>query len=98
MSYSRDSFYNYKQLYDEKGDAGLREASRRTPILKNLFAADVEEAVIALSIENPALGQVQGSNQLKQQGIYVSPGGVRSIWSRHESVLFWSRHAARSQS
>jgi transposase InsO family protein len=91
MGYSRDSFYRFKQLYDEKGEAGLREVSRRKPIPKNRVAADVEEAVIALAIENPALGQVRVSNQLKQQGMYVSPSGVRSIWLRHELETFKKR-------
>jgi transposase InsO family protein len=91
MGYSRDSFYRFKQLYDEEGEAGLREVSRRKPITKNRVAADVEAAVVALAIENPALGQVRVSNQLKQQGMFVSPSGVRSIWLRHELETFKKR-------
>ena len=34
--------------------------------------------------ENPALGQVRVSQEMLQRGIIVSPGGVRSIWLRHE--------------
>jgi len=91
MGYSRDSFYRFKQLYDEHGEVGLREVSRRKPITQNRVAADVEEAVIALAVENPALGQVRVSNQLKQQGMFVSPSGVRSIWLRHELETFKKR-------
>jgi transposase InsO family protein len=91
MGYSRDSFYRFKQLYDEQGEAGLREVSRRKPITKNRVAADVEEAVVALAHENPALGQVRVSNQLKQKGMFVSPSGVRSIWLRHELETFKKR-------
>jgi transposase InsO family protein len=91
MGYSRDSFYRFKQLYEEQGEAGLREVSRRHPIPKNRVAADVEAAVVALAIENPALGQVRVSNQLKQQGLFVSPSGVRSIWLRNDLATFKKR-------
>jgi transposase InsO family protein len=91
MGYSRDSFYGFKEFYDEQGEAGLREISRRKPILKNRVAPEVEEAVVELAIENPALGQVRVSNELKQRGIFVSPSGVRSIWQRHELETFKKR-------
>ena len=55
------------------------------------MTADVEAAVVALAIENPALGQVRVSNQLKQQGLFVSPSGVRSIWLRHNLETFKKR-------
>ena len=91
MGYSRDSFYRFRELYDEQGEAGLREISRRKPIVKNRVAPEVEEAVVELAIENPALGQVRVSNTLKQSGIFVSPSGVRSIWQRHALETFKKR-------
>ena len=91
MGYSRDSFYRFKELYDEQGEVGLREISRRKPIVKNRVAPEVEEAVVELAVENPALGQVRVSNELKQRGIFVSPSGVRSIWQRHELETFKKR-------
>ena len=51
----------------------------------------VEQAVLAITLENPALGQVRVSNTLKQDGIFVSPGGVRSIWIRHGLETFKKR-------
>jgi len=83
MGYSRDSFYRFKELYDEQGEEGLRELSRRKPNPKNRVDPVVEEAVLKIALENPALGQLRVSNTLKQDGIFVSPGGVRSIWIRH---------------
>lgn len=83
--------YRFKELYEERGAEGLRELSRRKPNPKNRVDPVVEEAVLAITLENPALGQVRVSNTLKQDGIFVSPGGVRSIWIRHGLETFKKR-------
>jgi hypothetical protein len=51
----------------------------------------VEAAVTQYAIDFPAHGQVRVSNELRKQGIFVSPSGVRSIWLRHELANFKSR-------
>jgi transposase InsO family protein len=84
MGYSRDTFYRYKELYEKGGDEALRDVSRRKPIPKNRVDPKIEEAVCDLAIDNPALGQVRVSNELRKRGLFVSPGGVRTIWLRHD--------------
>ena len=61
----------------------LLDKTRRKPNIKNRVEDHVEQAVVAYAIDNPAYGQLRASNELRKQGVFVSPGGVRCIWLRH---------------
>lgn len=91
LGYSRDTFYRYKSLYENGGEEALQELSRRKPNEKNRVPEHIEEAIVDLAIENPALGQARAAATLLQRGIIVSASGVRSVWLRHDLESFKKR-------
>lgn len=79
---SRSQFYEYKRAFQKNGLDGLLD---RLPIPNSCpheTPAEVKEKVLAMSIEHPRWGQAHVSDQLRLQGISVSPSTVRNIWIR----------------
>lgn len=91
FGYSRDSFYRFKDLYDQGGELALRELNRRKPNLKNRIEEEVEKAAIQIAFDYPAFGQLRASNELKKKGIFISPAGIRCVWLRHDLETFKKR-------
>ncbi|HAT8743669.1 TPA: IS481 family transposase, partial [Legionella pneumophila] len=91
MGLSRDTFYRYKSAVESGGIDALFDQNRRKPNIKNRVDESVELAVKEYAIAFPAHGQQRTSNELRKQGIFVSPSGVRSIWLRYELANFKDR-------
>jgi transposase InsO family protein len=91
MGLSRDTFYRYKAAVGNGGIDALIDKNRRKPNIKNRVEEMTEAAVIACAVEQPAYGQVRASNELRKQGIFISPSGVRCVWLRHQLGRFKDR-------
>jgi len=61
----------------------LPELSRRKPNFKDRVAPEVEEAVVAIALEQPAWGQVRAANALAPRGMPSSAAGGRCVWERN---------------
>jgi len=83
MGYSRDSFYRFRDLYEQGGEVALQELSRRKPLLANRTPPEIEALILELSLEQPAFGQIRIANEVRQRGHSISPAGVRGVWQRH---------------
>ena len=83
MGFSRDTFYRYQEAVEQGGVEALVNKSKRGPNVKNRVDPTIEDAVVKLAIDQPAWGQTRASNELRREGISVSPAGVRNIWVRH---------------
>jgi transposase InsO family protein len=83
LGVSRRHFYDIKSALEDEGIEGLLEKARTNPRVKNRVAPEIEQRLLDYCLEFPMHGQLRVSNELKKEGIILSPGGVRSIWLRH---------------
>lgn len=89
MGTSRDSFYRIKELYDSGGEAAPLEISRRKPIPKNWVDPHVEEAVVKMAFDFPAMANPEPvMNSEKGGGIFISAASIRCVWQRHNLEVF----------
>jgi transposase InsO family protein len=84
MGYSRQQFYEIRRNFQTFGSDGLldRMAGARSPH-PNRVSPELEEAVLAYSLEFPTRGSVRMSHDLRLQGLTVGQSAIRGVWSRH---------------
>ncbi len=100
MGYHRNSFYEIRRAFQTGGVDALVEQKRgpRTPH-PNRVAPEIEERILQYALTFPTHGAQRVSNELRLQGIQVSPTGVRDVWlrhdieSRHKRLLRLEHHA-----
>lgn len=84
LGVSRQHYYDIREALNEDGLEGLLEKTRTMPRQGNRVSQEIEEKVLAYSLEHPTHGQVRAANELGKQGVLISAGGIRSIWLRHD--------------
>jgi transposase InsO family protein len=90
---SRSQFYEYKRAFQERGFEGLKDLPPIPKSFPNETPAEVKEKILRMSIAHPAWGQVHVADQLRLEGISVSPSTVRNLWlkegleTRYKRVL-----------
>jgi len=85
IGYSRQQFYEIRRNYQTYGADGLID---RLPGAKdphpNRVTEEVEKAVLDFSLQEPTKGCLSVAQHLNLEGVTVSSGGVRGVWSRHK--------------
>ncbi|NUX01333.1 hypothetical protein GO685_02250 [Wolbachia endosymbiont of Madathamugadia hiepei] len=88
---SRGTFNWLGELYENGEEEVLHEMDKkRLPFTKRV-QEHIEKAIIEIAIELPACGQKSVTNKLKERGISISSGEIRSVWKRHNLETFEKR-------
>lgn len=90
-SISRSQFYEYKRAFQERGFDGLMDRPSIPKSFPNETPGDVKEKIIALSLKHPAWGPVKISDQLRLEGVAVSPSTVRNLWIKENLETKYKR-------
>jgi len=90
FGYSRDSFYRFKELYEQGSGLAPREVSRRKPNFKNWIEEAIEEQAKQIALDFPAFRQVRAWNELKK-GVFISPAGICCVWLCNDMETYSKR-------
>jgi len=85
MGYHRDTFYEVRRAFQVGGVQALVEQRRgpRGPH-PNRVGPEIEARILAYGLDHPTHGAQRVANQLRLEGLTVSPSGVRGVWLRHD--------------
>jgi len=89
MGYHRDTFYEVRRAFQ----VGALVEQRRGPrnAHPNRVAPEIEEHILALSLEFSTYGAQRIANELRLREVNVSPSGVRGVWLRHDLETRYKR-------
>jgi len=91
MGVSRQHYYDIKRRFEQAGLDGLKQKERAYPDMPNKASDKLEKEVLDYSSKHPTFGKDRVAMQLRLKGVLISPGGVESIWKRHDMVNRYKR-------
>lgn len=80
---SRTIYYRLLNRYMQYGREGLKVKPSEPPEMPNKISNEIEQQVIAYSIEHPTYGRMRVSTELMMIGTEVSDGCVQRIFTRN---------------
>jgi transposase InsO family protein len=85
MGYHRDSFYEIRRAFQTGGVSALVEEKRgpKAPH-PNRVSTEIETRILEYALTKPTHGADRVANELRLEGLIVSPSGVRGVWLRND--------------
>ena len=84
LGISRQHYYDIKGAIEEDGIEGLLEKSRSSARVGNRISENIEKRILSYCLAYPTYGQTRVANELRQEGLEISSGGVRGVWLRRD--------------
>lgn len=78
------SFVSFALEHRRASLGSIAREAELVSLSKSRIPQEVEEAILALAIERPALSDLGILNELRKRGLMVSSAGVRWVLQRHE--------------
>ena len=80
---SRSQFYAMKKAYEAFGKEGLLPRVRRKPTMPNRTPQHIEQEILLVTRKKPMVGYIRLADEIKSEGMDVTPTMVRYVWQRH---------------
>jgi len=82
LGVGRRHYYDVKQALRDAGIEGLLEKVRNKPRPANRVDPEIEQRLLALSLDLPIYGQISIANELKKEGLIITASAASAASGR----------------